>query len=232
MKNRPFSLIEENVIQHMNCMDLIGLIPDDYIDAIITDFPYGINFQSNQRVKTPKFEKIDNDKKPYIEWIEPAFAKLKDKGRFICFYRWDVQDVLIDEIERCGFTIKSQLVWSKEVHGMGDLTGEFSPSHELMIYATKGRYEFKGKRPTTVYKCKRVDAGKMIHPNEKPVELNQALIRDITEVGELCADFFSGSGSFSVAAKIEGRDFIACDTGMSYVNQGNLRVKQAQRRMI
>lgn len=234
MEERPFCLLDTNTIYHANCMDIINSLPDNYLDAIITDFPYGIDFQSNQRVKSEKFKKIANDKKPYIEWIAPALSKLKEGGRLICFYRWDVQDALVDELEISGYIVKSQLVWNKMVHGMGDLKGEFSPSHELMIYATKGRYEFdsKIKRPTTVYSCQRVDPGKMIHPNEKPVALLQAIIRDITNRDEIVADFFSGSGSCAEACKIEGREFIACDLDEDHVFNGTKRVQKAQTRMI
>jgi len=221
-----------NTIYNLNCMELLEAIPTNSIPAIITDFPYGINFQSNQRVKTEKFKKIANDKKPYIEWITPAFDRLcSNGGRLICFYRYDVQDVLFDELEINGFIIKSQLVWDKKSYGMGDLDGEFSPSHELMVYATKGRYEFKGKRPNTVYNCARVDPAKLVHPNEKPVNLNQALIRDITLPEEIVVDLFSGSGSLSVASKIEGRNWLACDLDENYVNLGNKRVEHAQKRI-
>jgi len=229
-----FLPFEINQIYNVNCMDLLNSLPDNCIPAIITDFPYGIDFQSNQRVKSEKFKKIANDKKPYIEWIEEAYRVTEeDGGRLICFYRYDVQDVLFDELELCGFTIKSQLVWDKKVHGMGDLKGEFSPAHELMVYATKGRYEFSGevKRPTTVYNCQRVDAMKLCHPNEKPVILNQALIRDITTKNELVLDLFSGSGSLSVAAKIEGRNWLACDLDKRYVDIGNQRCSQVERRV-
>lgn len=212
-------------------MDLLDYMPPGFIPAIITDFPYGIDFQSNQRVKSEKFKKIANDKKPYIEWIKSAYDRMKEGGRLICFYRYDVQDVLIDELEACGFIVKSQLVWDKMAYGMGDLEGEFSPSHELMIYATKGRYRFTSKRPNTVYRCARVSPSALVHPNEKPIELNQALIRDICNEGELVVDLFSGSGSLSVAAKIECMEWLACDLDSNYVNLGNNRVNKAQRRL-
>lgn len=229
MNSRPFSFLEINTIHHKDCLDLINEMPDAFLDGIITDFPYGIDFQSNQRVKSEKFEKIANDKEPFIDWIIPSLRVLKEGGRFICFYRWDVQNELVSEIEKAGYTIKSQLVWDKVVHGMGDLKGEFSPSHELMIYATKGRYEFTSKRPTTVYKCKRVDTDKIVHPNEKPVQLFSAILRDIMNKGELVADFFSGSGALACAAKIDGIDFIACDLEEKYVKLGKERLGKSNK---
>ena len=223
---RPFSFIDINIIHHKDCLNLIDEMPDGFVNAIITDFPYGIDFQSNFREKTPKFEKINNDEEPFIDWIKPSYRILSDEGRLICFYRYDVQDILFKEIRNSGFDIKSQLVWNKGGTGMGDLKAQAAPQHELMVYATKGRYEFKNGRPSSVYSVTKVDGNSMIHPNEKPVRLFQNLINDYSSVGELIFDPFSGSGACSVAAKIERRDFISCDLGESYVKLGNKRVNK------
>jgi len=224
MAERPFSLLEINKIYHLNCLDLIQEFPDSFVDATITDY------QSNHR--EVKFRKIENDERPYVDWIEPLYPKMSEGGRLICFYRYDVQEELLSEIERVGFKIKSQLVWDKGNWSSGDLKSGFGIMHELMIYATKGKYEFKNGRPSTIYRAPRVDAQKMIHPNEKPVSLNQALIRDVTSVGELIFDPFSGSGSLARAAKAEGRDFIACDLGLDYVTKGNLLVQNTKRNLL
>jgi len=212
--------LEINKVHNMECVDLIEGLPENCIDAIITDFPYGIDFQSNHRTK--KFKKIDNDKEPYIDWIKPSFRILKDGGRIVCFYRYDVQDVLFNELVKSGFTIKSQLVWNKIGTGMGDLNGEFAPQHELMVYATKGRYEFKNGRPSTVYSVQKVND--LIHPNEKPVKLMQGIIRDVTVKSDFIFEPFSGSGSTCVACKIEKRDFIACETQVHNVEISNKRL--------
>jgi site-specific DNA-methyltransferase (adenine-specific) len=52
-------------------------IPDESIDLIVTDPPYGIDFQSCWTENHKRFKKILNDKTPFIEWIKPAFDKLK-----------------------------------------------------------------------------------------------------------------------------------------------------------
>lgn len=162
-------------------MELIPKLANGSIDCCITDPPYGIAYQSAWRIDKQKWKpKILNDETPFTEWIKPLFDKMKDGGRVICFYRWDVQDAFLDAFLDAGFTVKSQIVWDKVIHGMGDLKGEFAPQHELMLYATKGRFEFTSKRPKTVYRCNRVPAESLKHPNEKPVNLIAALIRDIT----------------------------------------------------
>ena len=217
-----------NIIHNRSCMDIATIIDDNSIDCIITDPPYGIDFQSaRKKDKSTWKPKIANDESPYIEWIPLAYEKLKWGGRLICFYRWDVQEEFLSAIEAAGFTVKSQIVWDKVMHGMGDLKGEFAPQHELMIYATKGRYEFKGARPKTIYRAQRVSADALVHPNEKPVNLLQALIRDISIKEDIILDFFSGSGSTSVAASIERRQYVAFELDENYVNIANKRISDA-----
>jgi site-specific DNA-methyltransferase (adenine-specific) len=111
------------------------------------------------------------------------------------------------------------------VHGMGDLKGEFGPAHELMFYATKGRYEFTHKRPTTVYDIQRLNGNSLIHPNEKPVKLLKKLIMDLTsDPSELIVDLFGGSFSTFIAARSLGFDCMSCELDAHYFTIGKNRV--------
>jgi site-specific DNA-methyltransferase (adenine-specific)/modification methylase len=49
------------------------------------------------------------------------------------------------------------------------------------------------------------------HPTQKPVGLGRYLIRTYTEPGEVVLDNACGSGSFWVAALLEGRNFIGIE---------------------
>lgn len=215
-------------IYNEHCLDGMAKILDGSVDCCITDPPYGIGYQSARRTDKDNWKpKILNDEEPYTEWIDPIFKKLKDGGRLICFYRRDVQDAFLWEIQKVGFEVKSQIVWDKVSHGMGDLAGEFAPQHELMIYATKGRYEFNSKRPKTVYRCLRVMPDKLIHPNEKPVSLMAAIIRDITRKGETIIDPFGGSFSTAIAAHREGRNCISYELHEEYFKSGEQRLSDS-----
>lgn len=214
----------EITLLNCDCMEYMKGLEPETIDCCVTDPPYGISYQSSRRIdKNQRKEKILNDELPYTEWIKPLFDKMKDGGRLVSFYRWDVQESFLDEIKAAGFDVKSQIVWDKVVHGMGDLNGEFAPQHELAIYATKGRYEFKGKRPKTVYKCIRVSPENLIHPNEKPVNLLAAIIRDISSKDELIFDPFGGSMATALACTREGRSCITTELHEKYFNSAHKR---------
>jgi len=104
---------------------------------------------------------------------------------------------------------------------MGDLYGEFAPMHELMLYATKGRYLFEGTRPKSIYRVKRIDGSVLIHPNEKPISLIAALIRDISNKNDFILDPFGGSFSTYRAAIQEGRRCVSFELHDKYFEVGS-----------
>lgn len=53
--------------------------------------------------------------------------------------------------------------------------------------------------------------GTVYHPTQKPVELGRYLIRTYTNKGDIVLDNACGSGSFLVAAALEGRRFIGIE---------------------
>jgi DNA modification methylase len=53
--------------------------------------------------------------------------------------------------------------------------------------------------------------GKVYHPTQKPIELGRYFVRTYTNPGDVVLDNTSGSGSFLVAALMEGRNFIGIE---------------------
>lgn len=216
-----------NTLVNGDALTVLRNVEDSVIDFIITDPPYGIDFQSNLRKETPKLAKIANDKTPFIWWIYDAFRILTDGGGILCFSRWDVQQVFMDAMKTAGFTVKTVIIWDKVNHGMGDLTGNFAPSYETCIFATKGKYTFPGKRPRDVIQVPRVNSSKIIHPNEKPVELMKQLIEITTKPGDLVLDPFAGSGTTLVAAILSGRRYMGVEISPEHYETAQRRIYEA-----
>jgi site-specific DNA-methyltransferase (adenine-specific) len=58
-----------------------------------------------------------------------------------------VEQTFIDAMKIAGFNVKSEVIWDKVYHGMGDTKAAFAPSHENIVFAVKGKYSFPGSRP-------------------------------------------------------------------------------------
>lgn len=209
-------MIQPNTVITGDSLTILRNMEPESVDMVITDPPYGIDYQSGRKEKDRRLAKISNDKAPFIWWIYDAARVLKSRGGVLCFSRWDVQQVFIDALRLAGLTVKSVIVWDRQAHGMGDLKAQFAPRHDVVIFATKGRFEFPGKRPDDVIACPKVGNSNLIHPNEKPVALLERLIEATTEPGALILDPFAGSGSTLAAAAKTGRQYIGIEIDPKY----------------
>ena len=81
--------------------------------------------------------------------------------------------------------------------------GDFQPAH---VRSDGLRY------PTDIIYFKTAESeGDVWHPTQKPVELGRYLVRTYTNPGDIVLDNTCGSGSFLVAALLEGRNFIGIE---------------------
>jgi len=210
-----------------DCLALIKTVPDLSIDSVVTDPPYGMDYQSAWRSEEKRFKKIANDKKPFIWFLHDAFRVLKDGGSLICFSDWKNQEAWKQAIEWAGFTVKSQVIWNREHHGMGDLAGSFAPMHDIIWFAVKGNYKLPGKRPKSVISSKRIGGDKLVHPNEKPIDLMEELIKSVTPENGSVLDPFLGSGATGIAAVKNGFSFTGFEKSEEYFELAKNRIEKA-----
>ena len=217
-------MIYENKLIHGDSLTVLRQMEPESVDAIITDPPYGINYVS------PTGARIQNDTAPFIWFLYDAFRVLKPgssgRGTLVCFTRWDVQQVFIDAIRLAGFIVKSEVIWDKIQHGMGDLKSQFAPSHENIIFAVKGKFSFPGHRPKELLTHRKLPGSQMIPPTEKPVPLLADLITAVTKPGDLILDPFAGSGSTLVAAKKTGRRFTGIELDDVHYAKAQRRIEE------
>src|SRR5262245_9672471 len=116
-----------------DCLRVMAGLEPESVDAVVTDPPYGIAYESARRTRRQEWQRpVANDDKPCV-WFLPATARvLKPGGCLVCFCRWDTAEAFRSAIEWAGLDVVAQLVWDRVVHGMGNLTGEPAPQHDLM----------------------------------------------------------------------------------------------------
>ena len=196
-----------------DCMEMMKQIPDKSVDLVLTDPPYGIDYQSCWRKeKEKRHKKIENDKTTFLQFIKEIQRIIKTDGAVVIFSRWDVQQKFMDEMEKWNMKPKGVLIWQKGGGGMGDLRKAWALDYETAIYWTNKEFKFQNGRPaSSVLKVAKVPAEKLTHPNEKPVELLQIIIREMCKKDGTVLDCFMGSGSTGEAARKSGRNFIGIE---------------------
>lgn len=198
------------------------------VDSVISDPPYGMNFQSNHR--KDKYNQISSDDN--INWLpdfifNSLYSISNNNTSHFLFCSWHKIDVFKQEIEK-SFNLKNILVWIKNNTSMGDLEADFAPKHEFIIYFQKGRRQLEGRRDPNVVEFPRT--GNKFHPTEKPVELMEYLISKVTKPGELVLDPFMGSGTTGKACKNLNRDFIGIEIDETYYNTARTRILEGKKK--
>jgi len=193
-----------------DCFEIVKSMEDNSVDLIITDPPYGMNFQSNYRKE--KHLKIEGDDSFPLELLE-HFFRIARKGVYI-FCRWDN----LKELPKP----KSCLAWVKNNWSMGDLQHEHGRQWEAICFYPQKDHKFI-KRIPDVIKSNRT--GNNLHPTEKPVELMRKIIK--ANEGDLILDPFAGSGSTLVACKQLNRNYIGIEIEPKYYEICRKRLAQS-----
>lgn len=188
-------------------------IANNSVDLVVTDPPYGMEFQSNYR--KVKYKSIQNDDN--LDWLDGWAVELKrvckDEAHLYIFCSWHNVDIFKQELG-AHFKIKNILIWEKNNTGMGDLEGDYAPKYEMIIFCSNGIKKLNGGRNANILKAKRT--GNENHPTEKPVNLISYLIEKSSNKGDLVLDTFAGSFSTAQACKQKERNFICFEIEEDY----------------
>ncbi|HIG8168795.1 TPA: DNA-methyltransferase [Klebsiella pneumoniae] len=118
------------------CEDVLKTLPDNSVDAIVTDPPYGLSFMNH---------KWDYDVPTVDQWRE-CLRVLKPGGHLLAFGGSRTYHRLVVNAEDAGFEIRDQILW---IYGSGfpkshNLDGDFDgwgtalkPAHEPIVMARK-----------------------------------------------------------------------------------------------
>ena len=214
-----------NKVIQGDCFEILKNETNESIDLIITDPPYGMSFQSNYRKE--KHLKIENDNT--LEWldnfVQQAHRVLKINTHFYCFCSWHHIDIFKQAIQK-HFEVKNILIWVKNNTGMGDLSGDYAPKHEFIIYARKGKKKLNGRRDSNILEYKRT--GNKLHPTEKPVNMFEFLIKKSSMENDIILDPFAGSGTTAIACINTKRNYILIEKEQEYIDIINKRIESVQ----
>lgn len=223
------------------------------VDAIITDPPYGIDYQS-YRTKREKLKNDDN-----LAWVDEFCEKsskiLKHGCHLYCFVDPEYSPEFILGFRKNGFKIRNLLTIPRGTKGNG---GDriFQQQNEFCIFATLGKKkegrkfnETKILRPSEGYlkdkryknkdwlyrlpdywywtKASEHNSKNKFHPTQKNVECIENMIELSTNKGDVIFDPYMGSGTTGVACVNTNRSFIGIELDENYFNIAKERIEKA-----
>lgn len=208
-------MIPDNLLDKVHCIDAIDLLrmlPDESVNCVVTDPPYGVGSQvSARRLPAERFDEIEGADTINSEWLCDAYRVLPSDGAMYVFAKWVNVGMWQDAISNIGFDVRNMIVWDKGQHGTGDLQGAYAPRHELILFCCKGNHKLKPPRRADVLCIPKINPIDLIHPYQKPSALLEVLITSSTDKGDIILDPFCGSGSTGLAARNLNRHYILGD---------------------
>ena len=109
------------VLHQGDCLDILRTIPDNSIDSVVTDPPYGLSFMG---------KKWDYDVPSVDIWAE-CLRVLKPGGHLLAFAGTRTQHRMAVRIEDAGFEIRDMIAW---VYGCLDEQTEVATSDGVKPY--------------------------------------------------------------------------------------------------
>lgn len=233
---------------HGDCLDLMKNIPDQSVDMVLADLPYGTTQNKwDSIIPLDKlwggYERIIKNNGTMVFTGQSLFsAKLicsneklyrysliweKTKsGGFLNARRMPLQaheDILVfyKNLPTYNPQMETGKPYVKKAvtDGDGNNYGKFSRIGTTNINS--------GSRfPRSVIKISN-DNHKSLHPTQKPVALLEYLIKTYTNEGMLVLDNTMGSGSTGVACKNLNRDFIGIEKDENYFKIAENRINNA-----
>lgn len=228
LKNTKFL---NNVIQG-DTLEEMAKIPDGTVDMLLVDLPYGTT-QNNWDSVIPldklwkEYNRIVKENGAMIFTASGLFTAtlmLSNAKNYKYKYVWEKskstnflnakkqplrkhEDVLVFYRKQPQYNPQMTRgePYTKGIR-KNQLTGSYGEFNPTLVESSGDRY------PVDVLYFKTAESeGSVVHPTQKPIELARYLIRTFSKAGDVILDNTCGSGSFLVAALLEGRNFIGIE---------------------
>lgn len=212
---------ELNKIYCEDCLEGLKKLPDNSIDLVLTDPPYGINIAKKGNVGGEKLAKVKDygksnwdDKIPEKEIFDEIFRISKNQiifgGNYFlehlkntsCFIVWDKNNT--------GNFADCELAWTS-----------FKTSTRLFKYTWNGMLQGDMKNKEQRF-----------HPTQKPLPLMKWILQNYSKENDIVLDPFMGSGTTAVACKELDRNFIGFEISQEYCDVAYKRLNKVNNKKL
>ncbi|MCL4345885.1 MAG: site-specific DNA-methyltransferase [Candidatus Thermoplasmatota archaeon] len=203
---------QTDTINYEDCVSGMSRIPENSVDLIIADPPFGIGFNGKKSNYNRRGDLVRNG---YVEargsygdfsekWIGSIYRILKPSGSAYILSGWNNLGDILNSLSRSGLTLMNHIIWKYQ---FGVYTKRrFVTSHYHILFAVKdpGRYFFNRYEfyPQDVWEIRReYDRGKEKNGTKLPCDLVERMINFSSRPGDIVLDPFMGNGTTAICAK-------------------------------
>ena len=199
-----------------DAVEWISRIPDESIDFINFDPPWGIGIDSYDRQHN--YGDFDDSSETGIKTAKalvPALYRvLKEDTYCIVWFGIQYYQFLYQELEAAGFKVHPvPMIWYKTNKGgaQNDPTRTMLNVYEPAFLVEKGEARYYKHAVSNVIEGPLPRGPDRVHFAQKDLGVMKEIIERFCPPTGLVMDPTCGSGSFLVAAQVLGRPFLGCD---------------------
>ena len=224
-------------------------LPDNSLHLMITSPPYNVTKEYDDNLNLEEYlillKKVWTETYRVLATGGRACINVANLGRkpYIPLHSYIINDML-----EIGFQMRGEIIWNKASSASpstawGSWLSAANPVlrdiHEYILIFSKDSFSHanKGKESTiskdeflewtkSVWTFPAVSAKKIGHPAPFPEELPNRLIKLYSFKQDVVLDPFLGSGTTSLAAIKNGRNYVGYDTNKKYVELADKRVAE------
>ena len=222
-------MIETNRIYNMDCLEGMKKVPDESVDMILCDLPYGITDHAWDTIIPfdklwEAYERIIKPKAAIVLTANLGFTNQVINSNLKLYkYKWiwikNNATNYINANNRPMSKFEEILIFSKgKTANNPEIQMKYFP--QGLIRKVDGGYT---NYPKDVLNFKRDIY--TFHPTQKPLALFEYLIKTYTKEGELVMDNCMGSGTTAVACLNTNRRYIGFETNKDYYEKSLERIK-------
>jgi ParB/RepB/Spo0J family partition protein len=218
VKNNPaaYSDIESKILLG-DSVDVIKRIPDESIHLVLTDPPFGINYDERTAGTEGTLTAYQDDEQAYLRLLSMApdlYRVVKPNGWLVWFLGISWYERAKLAFRSAGFIVDEiPIIWDRSEGRTFTSRPDryFARSYDIALHCIKGDPQVVQRNKPNILRVMPVTQAERVTLVERPVELYAELIRRLTVPGETVADFFVGGGGCPAAAASLNRDFIGCE---------------------
>ncbi|MEW6178537.1 MAG: DNA methyltransferase [Chloroflexota bacterium] len=234
-----------NQVFNQDALQGIAQLPDESVDLVIADPPYGLGKDYGN----------DSDRRQpedflhwTYRWIDLVIPKIKPTGSLYIFTTWRFSPEIFLYL-KSRMIMLNEIIWDRKVPSMGGTTRRFTSVHDTIgFFAKTNRYYFDldsvripydpqtkkarsrsiflgkkwleiGYNPKDVWsvsRLHRIHNERENHPTQKPLEIIERMVRASCPPNGIVLDPFAGSGTTIAACILNRRNYIAFEINPTY----------------